>query len=474
MKKCWIVLAVLLLALLALPAMAADGTSGWCDNCNKQTTGVWWDLYETANMQYNETQHTTKLFQCDKCRSATYTWADHEWQDATCAAPETCLACGATRGGKKAHNYEWIPGSQKPATCTTPFYLGTYICKCGAIDPRSGQPQGEPLGHEGEGDGGYWRTIGGKKCKDATEIGLYCGRPNCGEVLEKKSVTPAKCHAPNLVQGTPRIEPTCESIGYTAHSYCKMCDTEYGFKEIPALGHDYENGEWRVITEPTCQGIGWIGLYCAREGCTKYEHAKSVPKVDHSWYQIFDGHPATCTETGETESYACRFKYCTEHIWGEEIPALGHTGVGAEWEVTKEATCEEEGEMVLRCTRINRGWRCNQVVESQVIPKACNPADLELLEEAIPVTCETYGRTAKYHCSRCDSIIGGERISPRGHYYSTESQSEKVVIPATCEMEGLKVNNFCLNPGCTSGEYSTIPALGHHFVTLEALSLIHI
>lgn len=55
---------------------------------------------------------------------------NHEWQPATCAAPETCSKCGKTRGDVLAH--EWVD-----ATCDTPKTCAV----CGATE-------GEALGHE--------------------------------------------------------------------------------------------------------------------------------------------------------------------------------------------------------------------------------------------------------------------------------------------------------------------------------------
>ena len=54
----------------------------------------------------------------------------HEWQDATCTSPRTCIKCGETEG--EALGHEW-----QDATCTSP-----QICiKCG-------ETEGEALGHE--------------------------------------------------------------------------------------------------------------------------------------------------------------------------------------------------------------------------------------------------------------------------------------------------------------------------------------
>ena len=50
---------ILCMVLMLVPVTAAAaGDTGWCDNCRKETSGIWHDVYDTANMQYNEKQHT--------------------------------------------------------------------------------------------------------------------------------------------------------------------------------------------------------------------------------------------------------------------------------------------------------------------------------------------------------------------------------------------------------------------------------
>lgn len=53
----------------------------------------------------------------------------HDWQAATCTAPETCAGCGETQGEALGHIWE-------DATCVLPVTCG-----------RCGETEGEPLGH---------------------------------------------------------------------------------------------------------------------------------------------------------------------------------------------------------------------------------------------------------------------------------------------------------------------------------------
>lgn len=55
---------------------------------------------------------------------------EHQWQAATCGAPQTCATCGATQGTLRSHNWQ-------AATCVSP----AYCTSCGAVE-------GAPLGHQ--------------------------------------------------------------------------------------------------------------------------------------------------------------------------------------------------------------------------------------------------------------------------------------------------------------------------------------
>ena len=55
---------------------------------------------------------------------------EHQWQAATCGAPQTCATCGATQGTLRSHNWQ-------AATCVSP----AYCTSCGAVE-------GEPREHQ--------------------------------------------------------------------------------------------------------------------------------------------------------------------------------------------------------------------------------------------------------------------------------------------------------------------------------------
>ncbi len=95
----------------------------------------------------------------------------HEWADATCTEPKTCITCGATEGDPLGHDYE---EQDIPATCTEGGQR-KYTCKrCG--DTYS-EPDGTPAtGHTP----GNWEIAGTKMVQRCTV---------CNETLNTKDVT---------------------------------------------------------------------------------------------------------------------------------------------------------------------------------------------------------------------------------------------------------------------------------------------
>ena len=95
----------------------------------------------------------------------------HDWQAATCQAPETCAKCGKTQGEILPHNWEKAT-CEKSETCT----------QCGAT-------QGDPLGHD-------WQAA---TC-EAPETCANCGKTQ-GEALGHP-IQPETIEEGNLLVGT--------------------------------------------------------------------------------------------------------------------------------------------------------------------------------------------------------------------------------------------------------------------------------
>ena len=124
----------------------------------------------------------------------------HDWQAATCQAPETCAKCGKTQGEILPHNWEKAT-CEKSETCT----------QCGAT-------QGDPLGHE-------WQAA---TC-EAPETCAKCGKTQ-GEALGHL-IQPEIIEEGNLLVGT-----------------CTNCNTvvkeEFVWEE---LGDIFLLGDWKCV-----------------------------------------------------------------------------------------------------------------------------------------------------------------------------------------------------------------------------------
>lgn len=113
----------------------------------------------------------------------------HEFAEATCTEPKTCVKCGKTEG--EALGHEWIG-----ATCTKPKTCSV----CGATE-------GAALGHKIETEAGYEATC----TKDGLTEGKHC--TVCGEVLATQTTIPAYGH--NWEDATLYKPKTCKTCGAT-------------------------------------------------------------------------------------------------------------------------------------------------------------------------------------------------------------------------------------------------------------------
>ena len=121
------------------------------------------------------------------------------------------------------------------------------------------------------------------------------------------------------------IRATCTTDGMTAGMMCEKCDEFWVPQEvIPALGHDWENGNY------PCQSETSACTRCDLSYDSKQEHEIVVdPAV-----------AATCSETGLTEGAHCAC--CGEILTAqEETPVTDHMWITAEAEIA--ATCGTMG-----------------------------------------------------------------------------------------------------------------------------------
>ena len=168
-------------------------------------------------------------------------------------------------------------------------------------------------------------------------------------------------------------EASCTEAGmitYTAAFKNAAFTTQTKTEVIPAQGHQF--GDWISAGDEnhkrTCPACGteeteahiWGEPYVIKEAtedeegirgytCTVCEHEKTevIPKTDHVHSYIDTVAEPTCTEQGYT-IHKC--EKCGDEYRDTFVDALGH-----DWDegtVIKEATTEEEGEMLYTCRRL--------------------------------------------------------------------------------------------------------------------------
>ena len=238
------------------------------------------------------------------------------------------------------------------------------------------------------------------------------------------------------------VAATCEEAGQQ-YRECSRCGHRLIEATYPALGHDTANAMWEIQLEATCAENGRVVKRCPR--CNKQLDAQDTPATgEHTWVVTAAAVQPTCTEAGTQRSQEC--SVCGMAQAGETIPALGHNVDGAVWEISRPATCAQEGILYRRCTR------CNKNAVSMNVPQvtyhtdsegnAINLRNQEPIQAATPATCTEAGVAAVYQCPTCQQTVGGGEIPARGHSWGEWEQ----VRQGSCTVEGQKQRE-CQNCG---------------------------
>ena len=358
---------------------------------------------------------------------------EHEWQEATCTEPQTCLVCGETRGGTTRHS--WTDATcTEPQTClvcgeTRGGATGHSWANATCTEPQTclvcGETSGEALGH----------NMAAPTCTKPATCKRGCGHTE-GEPLGHTEVI------------DPAVESTCTEPGLTEGKHCSVCEEVLVTqKVVPALGHDWKNAtctmpktcsvcnetegnelghDMAVATctvASTCKrGCGYtvgepLGHDMAVATCTLPSTCKrncgytEGEALGHT--EVIDPAVAsTCTEPGLTEGKHC--SVCEEVLVTQKVvSALGHNFVN---EVC--SRCEKQLEYDDYLTFTYSGDRCsvrvkniNYVPEKVVIPDYVTSIEasgfkncINMLSIEIPDSVISIGMGAFNGCSSLQSI----------------------------------------------------------------------
>ena len=356
---------------------------------------------------------------------------------ATCEAPGnihywTCKDCGRCYSDAEGKNeiskdstviaqLPHVPGNTEIDDHNYPLIMPTctaegqhfeviYCTKCFKLI-YSNMVIDDPLGHD-------WEVKEPEEGSEDGKITRVCKRCGATETIDVEG------EHPHEIEKVDQVEPTCEAQGKKEHYRCKLCG---------ALFRD-EAG-----TEPI-EDEGSLG----------------IPAKGHKTKTVTVGESvaATCTTEGRIIQLK-QCKACGALIGTPEIitlEALGHDWDAKEKEVTKEATCTENGSYDTKATC----KRCGL----EMVYHAVDYAKGHSLEKHDAVDgCEDKGHIEYWSCSECGKLFsdaeGSAEISekdtltePVGHTpgepvqenrknatYTSEGSVDNVVRCTRCNKE---------------------------------------
>ena len=475
---------------------AADGYARTvCDSCGElleekiiaRKDHIW----TVKSVEEATCEHTgTTTYECGLCK-ATKTediaTVNHEYLptgkyiDATCTAPKyeryACTYCGGellvkvgeADGHDKTENYKVVD----PATCSEAGY-SEWRCHCGAL---LGAKVIKPDNHT-------WETVNvtlDSECNGAGYSYEKCSV--CGVIKADSIVSNEIGHEYTY---TVAIAPTCETKGEII-AKCNVCDKVEIKITVPAIGHEYGEGE--ITKEATCKDEGKVTFTCTRTGCG-HKLIKSTPTVPHDY--IANGKPvaATCLKSGY-QNYKCKncddnynvilenatgHTYTTDpshddveatcttagHVYKKcancsaaydyEIPAKGHTYTAT---VTQQGDCAKAEITTYTCSVCADGTQGHSYTEITAAPTGEHKWTAWTTTK--PATENEAGEQER-HCEVCNEKETAP-IPATGSHTLVEDKAQHV--DATCEGEGKIVYVCTKHDNCTAGYTVTLAPLGH-------------
>lgn len=222
---------------------------------------------------------------CAKCGKTEGEPLPHTWEDATCTAPKTCSVCGETEGDTLPHEWE-------EATCSAPKTCA--VC---------GETEGEALGHEA----GDWKV---KSEPTETAEGEYirvCDR--CGETIESKPY---------------RLPP--EDVTVMTTSGLSMSEEEYHQHLLRYLSEEYSIADSAFTSQLLKNGNELLNIIWS-EGNSGYDDTLTFMGSWEEINRLLETIIKSIDPDADSESALERWAYAKNLGTGEATGMTLHTGM---------------------------------------------------------------------------------------------------------------------------------------------------
>ena len=406
------------------------------------TYGEWTETMAPTCTEKGEKAHTCSV--CNNTVTAEVEALGHNWADADCTKPSTCMRCGETSGAAIGHDFT-VFVETVDYTCTTDGYT-TYKCiRCEETEIRDITK----AAHRPAAD---FAVIEKASCDKDGYKAILCTA--CGKELETETIAKREHH---LVDTTVEKAPTCSATGIM-NQKCDCAETaeyeacDYTTTRVMDKVADAHKAETDYIqtVAPTCSAVGEEKLYCEYCDAVLDTREVAIDADAHKWETEYTvDKKASCEEAG-SKSYHCEYCDAINADSVAEIAKREHNLVDTT--VALAPTCSATGTMNQKCDHVGSDeYEACTYTTTRVMDKVADAhkaeADYTVIVKA---TCEADGYKAIL-CEYCDAELSKETIAKRAHVYVDNG----VKTAATCVAEGV------MNTICTNEETAEYAACAH-------------
>lgn len=327
-----------------------------------------------------------------------------------------CSACGDVKKetlAKNPNEHRYVHVTVTHPTCTEKGYT-THTCDCGASYTDS---EVAAKNHS------LINTVSAPTCTQQGYTTHKC--QNCPYSFVDTYVAMLPHSYTPVVTA-----PTCTEQGYT--TYTCSCDDSYIDNYTAIREHDWDDGE--ITTNPACLIEGVKTFTCKYDDCNEHK-TESVAALTHDFDHTVVA--PTCEDQGYTlhtckngcgSSYKDTYTASTGHSWPVALLSLTPTeGI----EITKPASCEEEGIVTYTCQNDNCGKTKQEIIPPTGHDTEGNTATVERVLKTGETCIYIATYTTPCHNEGCEGLVEVKEEEIHNYYW-------KITTEATCTTPGEK------------------------------------